>query len=452
MKKNLLPSVLLAGLLTPALYAQSIAPPANTPLTIEGDLNLPAGKSIQANGSSFLTLPQAGGTNVLMGYSAGAAAQTAAQNTLVGHRAGVSATASANTMIGFQAGASTTSGGFNTFIGVQAGLNNTTGSSNLMLGTNAGSSNTTGTANFFVGDNAGGQNTSGGYNVYLGTNSGNGTGVNGSNNVAIGFEAGRGNSAGSTNTYLGFRADAGASGLTNASAFGANARVTASNSLVLGDNANVGIGTTAPANKLQIVGGLANTAGLRLPLTSASTPSSNATKFLTVNANGDVILANFANGARQVADAETIDLLWTRNGQYLQSKGGEAIIIGSGIRKTPADYKLFVEGGILTEKVKVAIKNANDWSDKVFAPTYNLRPLSEVGKFIKEHHHLPGVPSADEVVKEGVDVGRMDAKLLEKIEELTLYMLQMKEQHTQEIKQLKRELAAVKKKAKISRR
>ena len=87
-------------------------------------------------------------------------------------------------------------------------------------------------------------------------------------------------------------------------------------------------------------------------------------------------------------------------------------------------YKLFVADGILTEKVKVAIKTNSDWSDYVFAPDYQLKSLSEVESFIKTNKHLPGVPSADDVVKQGVDLGKMDAKLLEKIEELTLYMIE----------------------------
>ncbi len=104
------------------------------------------------------------------------------------------------------------------------------------------------------------------------------------------------------------------------------------------------------------------------------------------------------------------------------------------------DYNLYVGKGILTEKVKVALKNTADWADYVFADNYQLMPLSDVDKFVKEHKHLPGVPSAEEVQKEGIDVAKMDAKLLEKIEELTLYMIQLKEENEAlkaEVEQLK---------------
>jgi hypothetical protein len=88
------------------------------------------------------------------------------------------------------------------------------------------------------------------------------------------------------------------------------------------------------------------------------------------------------------------------------------------------DYKLYVGTGIMTEKVKVALKNTSDWADYVFKTDYNLIPLSEVETFITKNGHLPNVPSAEEVVESGIDVAKMDAKLLEKIEELTLYILQ----------------------------
>lgn len=95
---------------------------------------------------------------------------------------------------------------------------------------------------------------------------------------------------------------------------------------------------------------------------------------------------------------------------------------------TPAGYKLYVEQGILTEKVKVAVATSPAWADYVFANDYNLKPLSEVEAFIKENKHLPNVPSADELVREGLDLGKMQATQMEKIEELTLYIIEMKKE------------------------
>lgn len=108
--------------------------------------------------------------------------------------------------------------------------------------------------------------------------------------------------------------------------------------------------------------------------------------------------------------------------------------------KTPAGYKLFVEDGILTEKVKVAVKTTANWADYVFAEDYKLMPLSDVEKFTKENKHLPNVPSANQMVENGLDVAQMDAKLMEKIEELTLYLIEQNKQ----IELLKAEITALK--------
>ena len=105
------------------------------------------------------------------------------------------------------------------------------------------------------------------------------------------------------------------------------------------------------------------------------------------------------------------------------------------------NYSLYVENGILTEKVKVALKNTTDWADYVFDKDYELMPLNKVEAFVSEHHHLPGVPSAEEVKKSGIDVATMDAKLLEKIEELTLHMIELEKKYNA----LKEELEATKK-------
>lgn len=91
------------------------------------------------------------------------------------------------------------------------------------------------------------------------------------------------------------------------------------------------------------------------------------------------------------------------------------------------DYLLYVAEGIITERLKVAIEGSNDWSDYVFEPDYSLLSLEQVQEFIDANGHLPGVPSAEDVAKNGIDVASMDAKLLEKIEELTLYILNQEE-------------------------
>lgn len=89
-------------------------------------------------------------------------------------------------------------------------------------------------------------------------------------------------------------------------------------------------------------------------------------------------------------------------------------------------YSLCVKGGILTDKVK--IMHSSDWPDYVFASGYLLMPLSDLKSFVKEYHHLPEVPTENDIMTEGIEIGDMQGILLKKIEEMTLYILQQQEQ------------------------
>lgn len=106
----------------------------------------------------------------------------------------------------------------------------------------------------------------------------------------------------------------------------------------------------------------------------------------------------------------------------------------------PGNYKLYVRGGILSERVKVAVYNSGDWSDYVFAEDYDLKSLSYVEQFVTENKHLPNVPSAANMVKNGNDLGKTDALLLEKIEELFLHTIEQQKQ----IEALKAEIERLK--------
>ena len=103
---------------------------------------------------------------------------------------------------------------------------------------------------------------------------------------------------------------------------------------------------------------------------------------------------------------------------FYQDKVGIGEITGM-----PGEYRLYVEGGIMTEKVRVKLQG--EWSDYVFDEDYDLMSLSEVESFIKENKHLPDVPSAKEVKKDGLDVAEMNATLLKKVEELTLHIIEL---------------------------
>ena len=105
--------------------------------------------------------------------------------------------------------------------------------------------------------------------------------------------------------------------------------------------------------------------------------------------------------------------------------------IGIGVTKPQAT--LDVNGTIRSKEVKI---EATGWSDFVFGEKYQLPSLSEVENHIKEHKHLPDIPSEREVIENGISVGEMQAKLLQKIEELTLYVIGQQK----EIESLKQKL------------
>ncbi len=96
-----------------------------------------------------------------------------------------------------------------------------------------------------------------------------------------------------------------------------------------------------------------------------------------------------------------------------------------GIGTSTPSNALDVKGTIRAEEVVVQ----TGWSDFVFENDYNFRTLDEVAGFIAENGHLPEIPSAEEVDQNGVTLGQMNAKLLQKLEEMTLYLLDLQDQN-----------------------
>ncbi|MEP0986842.1 hypothetical protein [Ekhidna sp.] len=109
-----------------------------------------------------------------------------------------------------------------------------------------------------------------------------------------------------------------------------------------------------------------------------------------------------------------------------------------GIGTTSPSHKLEVNGTIRSKEVKVEAAN---WPDYVFEPDYDLRSLEETAAYIKSNKHLPEIPSAKEMEANGVQLGEMNMLLLKKIEELTLYQIEMMnliKAQQKEIEKLKR--------------
>src|SRR5690606_37434696 len=119
----------------------------------------------------------------------------------------------------------------------------------------------------------------------------------------------------------------------------------------------------------------------------------------------------------------------------------EAGLLGAGPMVDVEHYNLFVYGGILTEEVRVILKSW--WADYVFEEGYRLLTLNELEQFIKENKHLPNVPSANEVKEKGIELGEMTRIQQEKIEELTLYIIEQDKVNNQqqiEIEELKQQV------------
>lgn len=123
--------------------------------------------------------------------------------------------------------------------------------------------------------------------------------------------------------------------------------------------------------------------------------------------------------------------------------------IAIGTNDFSGNHKLRVEGSIGAREIKV---EATGWSDFVFENNYDLRTLEEVEQHINENGHLPEIPSEAEVKDNGINLGEMDAKLLRKIEELTLYVIEMNKQmksQNERVEQLETQNAELKSKIQV---
>ena len=167
-------------------------------------------------------------------------------------------------------------------------------------------------------------------------------------------------------------------------------------SIMFFDNSGkVGIGTTKPQAKFDVKGGLmAINATITNTLYTESLNANSAVINGALNANSAAI-----NGALNANSAAINGLLSANN--------------------------LKINGLICSKELRVMSTGAPCWPDFVFSKEYNLMPLNEVEQFITKNQHLPNVPSATEVEENGFNVGEMNATLLKKVEELTLYIIQI---------------------------
>lgn len=198
--------------------------------------------------------------------------------------------------------------------------------------------------------------------------------------------------------------------------------------MTIASDGNFGIGISSPVGKFQIASGYE--AGLL--------------------SHGYLMLGS-ENGTNLIMDNN--EIMARNNGSeshlYLQNEGGNVtigdpvffnsshrlgvegnMVVTGGLRigttTSPGGYKLAVDGkAICTELVVRLVPN---WPDYVFAKDYKLTGLDEVEDFIKKNNHLPGIPSAKTIETSGLSVGEMQKMQMEKIEELTLYIIDLKKE------------------------
>lgn len=198
---------------------------------------------------------------------------------------------------------------------------------------------------------------------------------------------------------------------------------------------NIGIGISEPAGRFQI--GTGSTASLVShgylmlgPENGTNLVFDNNEILARSNGNNSNLYLQNSGGNVYIGDATGF------TSAHRLGVDGNAVITGNvriGTTVTPSGYKLAVDGkAICTELLVRLVPN---WPDYVFANNYKLPGLDEVEDFIKKNNHLPGIPSAKNIEQNGMNIGEMQKMQMEKIEELTLYIIELKK----EIEKLKKQ-------------
>lgn len=188
---------------------------------------------------------------------------------------------------------------------------------------------------------------------------------------------------------------------------------------------NVGIGTTNPKYKLHVVGdaiSIEDSICNMYFIPKSSNYQNNTSSIIakdrplsfTTDIYRDIYFSTYY-------DNNGLDIKMT-------VKGNGNVGIGT----TNPQSKLSVNGIITAKEIKVTV---DGWSDFVLKKNYKLKTIEEVESFIKKNNHLPDVPSEKEVLNNGIEIGKMNAKLLQKIEELTIYMIEV----NKKVKKLEKE-------------
>ena len=234
--------------------------------------------------------------------------------------------------------------------------------------------------------------------------------------------------------------------------------------LYIKNNGNIGFGTNIPTEKLDLTGNIIlrginnggyNFSAIKLPggNIESGTPTvfgavpyvsiKNGSSFLKLqeantSTNSPANVNLYSSGTMNLSTQSTLNLisdgLIIKNGvnERMRILSGGAVVIGDynalGTvgNAWESKYKLAVGGAIYAEELKIQLTES--WADYVFDPNYNLKSLKEVKEFISQKGHLPGIPSAKKIESEGLSVSHIQVLQMEKIEELTLHLIQVNQE------------------------
>ena len=289
-------------------------------------------------------------------------------NTYYGTGAGTGGTYNAN--FGYYSGnVLTTNGNYNAFVGYYAGKATTTGYYNFFGGSHSGYTNTTGYYNTFLGYKSGYTNSTGAANIFIGSLSGYMT-SSGGGNTFLGCYSGNNNTTGSSNVYIG----------SNSAYYNTTGSL----------NVCIGYGSGQ-----HIATGTGN-------VFIGSYSGQNAA------VSNKLFIAN--------SNTSTPLIYGVFDSSYVSVNGR----MGIGTRNIDPSIALKVNGKIVAKEVSVTLSNFPDY---VFKKDYKLMPLSELESYIQKWSHLPSVPAEKQVLEEGLQLAEMNKLLLQKVEELTLYII-----------------------------
>ena len=186
-------------------------------------------------------------------------------------------------------------------------------------------------------------------------------------------------------------------------------------------NGKVGIGTASPQNKLDVQGGNASVynTGAASSFAIGSGITGKTTLVLSTSAD--------AGGYSTI---QSVSAEGSTYGNLVINPNTGNVLIGK-TSQANTGYMLDVNGSVRSNAVTVNTTGA----DFVFEPAYHLNPLSFVENYINQNHHLPEIPSAKQMQANGLNVGDNQIKLLQKVEELTLYLIE-KDKETKELKEI----------------